>query len=86
VPTFFAEAVTLMGDISTGTRTLERSATTHFIRGKELLLIDAPLDAGKAPADFFKRIIYDDFRARTAFLAIEGLYERYRTELSEGAA
>lgn len=37
-----------------------------FLRGKEPLVIDGALDAGKASADFFKGVLDDDdFRART---------------------
>ena len=42
-------------------------------------MIGGALDAGKASRDFFKGVLDDDdFRARTAFLAIRVLPERYR--------
>lgn len=54
-----------------------------FLRGKEPLVIDGALDAGKASEDFFKGVLDDDdFRARTTFLAMKVLYGRYRDEES----
>ena len=50
-----------------------------FLRGKEPLVIDGALDAGKASQDFFKGVLDDDgFRARSTFLAMMVHYERYR--------
>lgn len=65
--------------------TLRRQAVSNdfddFVRGKEALIIDGALDAGKASADFFKGVLDDDdLRARTTYLAMRVLYDRYRTE------
>ena len=57
-----------------------------FVRGKEPLIIDGALDAGKASADFFKGVLDDeDFRSRTTYLAMRVLYDRYRGDGESGA-
>ncbi|MEJ7894763.1 MAG: type I restriction endonuclease [Solirubrobacteraceae bacterium] len=57
-----------------------------FVRGKEPLVIDGALDAGKASADFFKGVLDDeDFRSRTTYLAMRVLYDRYRGDGESGA-
>jgi len=58
-----------------------------FVRGKESMIIDGALDAGKASADFFKGVLDDDdFRTRTTYLAMRVLYDRYRDETPEPGA
>jgi type I restriction enzyme R subunit len=62
------------------------NAFDDFVRGKEPLVIDGALDAGKVSADFFRGVLDDeDFRRRTTFLAMRVLYDRYREEESAGA-
>jgi len=51
------------------------------VRGKEPLVIDGALDAGRVSADFFRGVLDDeDFRRRTTHLAMRVLYDRYRGE------
>jgi type I restriction enzyme, R subunit len=69
--------------------TLRQQAASNdfedFVRGKEPLIVDGALDAGKASADFFKGVLDDDdFRARTTYLAMRVLYDRYRSESAHG--
>ena len=69
--------------------TLRQQAASNdfedFVRGKEPLIVDGALDAGKASADFFKGVLDDhDFRARTTYLAMRVLYDRYRAESAAG--
>ncbi|HEY4277552.1 MAG TPA: DEAD/DEAH box helicase family protein [Conexibacter sp.] len=50
-----------------------------FLRGKEPLVIDGALDAGRVSEDFFRGVLDDDdFRQRTTYLAMRVLYDRYR--------